>query len=133
MADIKIEWAHHQNILYVKMFGHIDDETFLKFDSLIIQHLDNCNLAQVHVIFDNSAVTNIPTIAVFKRIQFTSHPRLGWGLSYGDTNLTRFFLKTLGRVNSVYFQISDSYAACLEFLQAIDSQFMLDQPAVAGV
>lgn len=133
MANIQIEWAFNQCVLHVKMIGQIDDATFLQVDTFITQYLDNSDVPQVHVIFDNSGVKNIPSIAVYKRIKFTSHLRLGWGLSHHDSNLTRFFLKTLGRVNSVYFQSCDTYNACLAFLQTIDSNLDLQQPMPASV
>ncbi len=121
MTDIDITWVYEDSILQVKLIGDVDDSDFLLFDERISEYLDDSNSPQVHLIFDNSEMRSIPSIGIFKQLSFTNHPRLGWGVSFGDNNLTSFFMSTFRQVNWLYFHRCLSEGECFEFLQSMDT------------
>jgi hypothetical protein len=100
--------------------GEIRDAEFLQFDELVTQYLEYSDASQIHMIFDNSEMETIPSIGIFKHLKFTNHPRLGWGVSYGDNDLTRFFMSTFRQVNWLYFHRCNSQEDCLAFIQSMD-------------
>jgi hypothetical protein len=119
VSNLTIEWLHEDRVLYVKMAGELDDNSFLKVDDILSQYLDGY-YRQIHIVFDNSEVKSIPSVRVYNKLQFTDHPNLGWGVSFGDTPLTRFFMRAFTQMNKVYFHACESYDDCLAFLGQVD-------------
>lgn len=120
LATINLNWIYEDSILSASLTGTVKDADFLEFDRQVTKFLDRSTASQIHLIFDNSAMETIPSIGVFKHLNFTDHPRLGWGVSYGDNDLTRFFMSTFRQVNWLYFHHCQSHAECLEFLKNMD-------------
>lgn len=120
MNPIHVEWLLSDHILYATLAGSITDDLFLELDTTLVKFIESSSAPQVHVFFDNREMRSIPTIKVYRQLQFTQHPRLGWGVSFGDNDLTRFFISAFVQMNQIYFHMTDTLRDCLDFLNHMD-------------
>ena len=116
------EWLIPQHVALIRLEGVLDVSKLAEADRAIIsQFLDNSSADQVHLIFDNTRMFTIPPQNVYRHIHFTGHERLGWMVSYGNNDLTRFFLSRLADKKRLYIQTLDSKQDCIDFLSEMDA------------
>ena len=123
LDNLALEWLHEDRILYARLQGQLTDDIFLDIDQHLFHALDG-HLRQVHIVFDNTDVLGIPSVKIYRNLYFTNHPNLGWGVSFGDNDITRFFMRACTQMNRVYFHACDSYDDCLSFLGQVDKSLM---------
>lgn len=120
MDPIRVKWLLVDHILCTTLVGNITDDHFLALDDILVEFIESSPASQVHVFFDNREMSSIPSIKVYKQLHFTQHPRLGWGVSFGDNDLTRFFMSAFVQMNKIYFHMTRSLEDCLDFLNHMD-------------
>lgn len=116
------EWLVPKYVALIRLEGVLDVSKLAEADRIIISEiLDKSSAEQVHLIFDNTRMHTIPPQNVYRHIHFTAHERLGWMVSFGNNELTRFFLTKLADKKRLYIQTLESKQACLEFLSEMDT------------
>ncbi|MCI0713753.1 MAG: hypothetical protein L0154_26580 [Chloroflexi bacterium] len=116
------EWLVPQLVALIRLEGVLDVSKLAEADRVIISEiLDKSSAEQVHLIFDNTRMYTIPPQNVYRHIHFTGHERLGWMVSFGNNELTRFFLTKLADKKRLYIQTLESKQACLDFLSEMDT------------
>jgi hypothetical protein len=93
--------------------------------------LDQSTADYVHLIFDHTHVQAIPPIGKHTRYQFSNHPHRRWCVSFGDNELTRFFVSSFGQINRVTYQVCPSPDECLAFLSDMDATLPSELPEIA--
>lgn len=117
-----LEWLVPQHVALIRLEGVLDVGKLADADRRIITEiLDKSTADQVHLVFDNTRMYTIPPQNVYRHIHFTGHERLGWMVSFGNNELTRFFLSKLANKKRLYIQTLDSKQECLDFLSEMDT------------
>lgn len=124
---LSTEWFVRDKIVLVRArVDELNEHDFIAADeSLCRDFLDRTFSQKLHVIFDNSRVTNARRMRSMPR--FTDHPRLGRCVSFGSTTFKDIFGREANIKNLESFR---TMSDCLNFLWQTDPHLPRHLPKI---
>jgi hypothetical protein len=122
LMSVEVKWLKTGHILGVNMHGNIERIPFMLMDEQITQKLRTATTEQVHVIFNCTDLTGLPSYKVYRDSLFTYEDRLGWGVAYGNNSVTPFFINNFMTMHEMYFHLCLTYSEALQFLTMVDQR-----------
>jgi hypothetical protein len=116
-------WHTPDQILVVKVIGNISDQEVLATDTVFKDYLESSSADKVHVIFDDTQVQNVPKTAIFAKLTWGQHPKVGWVLSVGlRTSWHRFIAQFMTQYFGFRGRMYPSMEAALAHLYEMDDR-----------
>ena len=131
-----IEWLIENRIILGKPQGDPSPEDLKQASETYQILLDNSNAPLVHVLVDESKLETLPvSISVLaEKLDFLSHPRLGWFILYGnDDAMKKFVSSMLTGISKVRNRRFANLQDSLEFLVSVDSSLPTVQEILDSV
>jgi len=118
-----IEWIVPNRVVHVKITGAQTLEEIAVRSQEIIRLLDSSSTQQVHFIYDNSELTQLPSDlrGLKKSVTWTQHPKVGWVVSYnGRVGPVMYVVRVLTRFLNMKYSDQISYVHAMHFLMRQD-------------
>lgn len=92
---IEVDWLIEGRVLLMKHAVHVTYEDIAEMDRLGLMYFDSTTAPLVHVLMDSSAVQSDPGLRAYARMKAPKHPRCGWIIEFGISNLGIRVLSTI--------------------------------------
>ncbi len=116
-----VEWLMKDRIFEIHASGVVTLEEMEAYSSTIISMLEQSPYPLIHAIADDAHVESFPRLALFSKIPWLRHPKMGWLVSYGiDQPVARFVGHTAGQITRLRLRLVKDYDEAIEFLQYVD-------------
>jgi hypothetical protein len=118
----RIEWLVEGRIALTYLSGLITLEETLTFDRDILPYLEQAQPPLVHLLFDTSALEQLPGITTLNKFQWPKHPRVGWVISYPQPNpLIAFLTYLMAQIFKSRNRTMNTLEESLAFLNDVDA------------
>lgn len=92
---IEVDWLVEGCVLLMKHSAHVTREDIAEMDRLGLMYFDSTDAPLVHVLMDSSAVLSDPGLRAYAGMRAPKHPRCGWIIEFGISNLGIRVLSTI--------------------------------------
>lgn len=115
-------WLVEGHLVLVKAWGAWDVAQLHAFDEHSYAILETVTRPMVHVVFEMSEITSLPSLTTMRDFRSRQHPKAGWSLYVGIPNtVLRFALSATAQISKNRARFLKTVPEALEFIEDVDS------------
>jgi hypothetical protein len=110
-----------QQVYYLHLQGAITDAELVALDEQIVALLAQSTAPMLHLLIDQRAATQLPSIQAQSQVKMVQNPKLGWTVLIGNNKLMQFLGTVVAGVLKTRLRYFASFVEAMTFLQQVDT------------
>ena len=108
----KVSWLVEDKVILSSIKGALEVEHFPELDANIIAMMETSTASQVHLLTDIAQMTTMPNIFQMTKLQYITHPKIGFFVTQGRNPVEQFIGQAVGQMLKTKYKFEINNDCC---------------------
>ena len=113
-------WLVEDKVIFTSLIGDLTIEDFTKLDNDIIPLFKASSSQTIHMLADISLMTSMPGVFAMTKLQYITHPKIGYFITQSRNPVEKFIGSTVGQILKTKYRFIDTLDDGIQFLATLD-------------